>query len=290
MLFSGNTNEYLLLETITPANATLIQQVIPDGLTILWNTKKATHLLVDDVACTLLENQLLFLTEYQKVEALKVGEARLLRFNRAFYCILDHDSEVSCKGILFFGAAAAPIVDIPLQEVEKFDLLWKMFLIEMASKDHLQIEMLQMMLKRLLILSTRLYREEHHINNLKTSQLDTAREFNFLVERHFKTKHNVADYADLLHKSPKTLANYFARYNQKTPLQIIQDRILLEARRLLHYTDQAVKEIAYELGFEDIQAFSRFFRNKAGLAPSEYREKSRKEAKGNIAYSEGNRA
>lgn len=290
MLFSGNAHEYLLLETITKANAHLIKEVIPDGLTILWNTKGSTRLLVDDVACSVQENQMLFLTEFHKVEVQEIGEVRLVRFNRAFYCILDHDSEVSCKGILFFGAAGVPVVDIPAQELEKFDVLWKMFSIEMTSRDHLQIEMLQMMLKRLLILSTRIYREEQHVDSMKTNQLDIVREFNFLVEKHFKTRHNVADYAAMLHKSPKTLANYFARYNQKTPLQIIQDRILLEARRLLHYTDQSIKEIAYELGFEDIQTFSRFFRNKEGVSPSDYRESSRKLAEGKIAKPTGNSA
>lgn len=290
MLFSGNAHEHLLLENINKANAQLLKESIPDGLTILWNTKGAMRLLVDDVAYTLRENQILFLTEFHKVEVQEIGVARLVRFNRAFYCIIDHDSEVSCKGILFFGAAGVPVVGIPREELEKFDTLWKMFSIEMKSRDQLQIEMLQMMLKRLLILCTRLYREAHHVDIMKTNQLDIVREFNFLVEKHFKTKHNVADYAKLLHKSPKTLANYFARYNQKTPLQIIQDRILLEARRLLHYTDQPVKGIAYEVGFEDIQSFSRFFRNKEGIAPTEYRENSRKSTKGKIAKPTGNRA
>jgi hypothetical protein len=51
--------------------------------------------------------QILFLTEYHKVEVLKVT-TRLIHFNRAFYCIADHDSEVGCKGILFFGASQFP--------------------------------------------------------------------------------------------------------------------------------------------------------------------------------------
>jgi hypothetical protein len=53
-------------------------------------------------------NSILFLTEYHKVEVLKVTTARLIHFNRAFYCIADHDSEVGC-GILFFGASQFPI-------------------------------------------------------------------------------------------------------------------------------------------------------------------------------------
>lgn len=278
MIFTGKTAEYLLLDTISPENKQLIRETIQSGLSIVWGIQDGTHLKVDDVDCRLNKNQLLFLTEFHKTEVLEVSEVRLVRFNRSFYCILDHDSDVSCKGILFYGADGIPLVSIPEADVEKFEILWEMFSMEMQSRDNLQVEMLQMMLKRLLILSARLFREQHEVSDMDTKQLDIVREFNFLVEQHFREKHNVADYAELLFKSPKTLSNYFARYNHKTPLQIIQERIMVEARRLLHYTDLAIKEIAYELGFDDIQAFSRLFRKKEGMAPTEYREKTRSTA------------
>jgi AraC-like DNA-binding protein len=54
-----------------------------------------------------------------------------------------------------------------------------------------------------------------------TKQLDIVREYN-LVESNFKTKHQVADYAEMLNKSPKTLSNLFKKYNEKSPLQVIQ--------------------------------------------------------------------
>jgi hypothetical protein len=77
----------------------------------------------------------------------------LIHFNRAFYCIADHDSEVGCKGI-FFWRFSIPKITTPDEELEKFEILWKMFAIEMESKDDLQNDMLLMMLKRLLILCT----------------------------------------------------------------------------------------------------------------------------------------
>jgi hypothetical protein len=70
------------------------------------------------------------------VEVLSVNSARLIRF-RAFYCIADHDSEVGCKGILFWRSQF-PKIAIPDEELEKFEILWKMFAIEMVSKDDLQ--------------------------------------------------------------------------------------------------------------------------------------------------------
>ena len=147
-----------------------------------------------------------------------------------------------------------------------------MFAIEMVSKDDLQNDMLQMMLKRLLILCTRVYKEQTELTSFDKKQLDIVREYNYLVETHFKTKHQVADYAEMLNKSPKTLSNLFKKYNEKSPLQIIQSRTILEARRLLRYSDKSIKEIAYEIGYEDIQSFSRFFKKVEGSSPSEFKK------------------
>jgi AraC-like DNA-binding protein len=173
---------------------------------------------------------------------------------------------------LFFGASQFPKITIPNEELEKFEILWKMFAIEMESKDDLQNDMLLMMLKRLLILCTRIYKEQTELTTFDKSQLDIVREYNYLVESNFKTKHQVADYAEMLNKSPKTLSNLFKKYNEKSPLQIIQDRTILEARRLLRYSDKSIKEIAYEIGYEDIQSFSRFFKKIEGVSPSDFKK------------------
>jgi AraC family transcriptional activator of pobA len=78
-------------------------------------------------------------------------------------------------------------------------------------------------------------------------------------------------YAQRLNKSPKTLSNIFALYNRKTPVQMIQERIIIEAKRLLNYTDRSVKQITYELGFEDPAYFSNFFKRNTSVSPIEFR-------------------
>lgn len=271
MLYTGQLNEFIRLAEIDATNCDLLKEKITDGLTVIWALDEL-KIKVDGSEHTFPTNSVLFLTEYHKVEVLSVNSARLIRFNRAFYCIADHDSEVGCKGILFFGASQFPKIAIPDAELEKFDILWKMFAIEMVSKDDLQNDMLQMMLKRLLILCTRVYKEQTELTTFDKKQLDIVREYNYLVESNFKTKHQVADYAEMLNKSPKTLSNLFKKYNEKSPLQIIQDRTILEARRLLRYSDKSIKEIAYEIGYEDIQSFSRFFKKAEGISPSDFKK------------------
>lgn len=271
MLYTGQLNEFVRLAEIDATNCELLKEKVSESLSVIW-CQEDMKVNVDGSDYVFAKNTILFLTAYHKVDIISVTKARLVRFNRAFYCISHNDGEVGCKGILFFGASQFPKIVIPEIEMEKFEVLWKMFIIEMDSKDNLQNDMLQMMLKRLLILSTRIYKEQFELTNFDKKQLDIVREYNYLVESHFKTKHQVADYAEMLHKSPKTLSNLFKKYNEKSPLQIIQARIVLEARRLLHYSDLSIKEIAYEIGYEDIQAFSKFFKKAEGISPSEFKK------------------
>ncbi|MBF2709450.1 helix-turn-helix domain-containing protein [Flavobacterium soyangense] len=273
MKYTGKANEFLRLTDLNEDNKNLIFEVNESDLTIIWNTDSPLSIVIDNIEYQLLKNEMIFLTEFHKIDSINFQSARLVRFNRPFYCIIDHDTEVSCKGLLFFGASNVPIVSISDEEFEKFDVLWKMFRLEMTSKDNLQVDMLQIMLQRLLILSVRSYKNTIQFDKLDKSQLDIVREFNFLVESNFLKHHDVAYYASLLNKSPKTLSNLFSIVSKKTPLNIIHDRIMLDARKRILYTDKSIKEIAYDLGYEDIQTFSRFFKNKEGISPIEYRVK-----------------
>jgi AraC-like DNA-binding protein len=146
------------------------------------------------------------------------------------------------------------------------------FIEEFKTSDNIQNEMLLVLLKRLIIYVTGLARIGYApVKKVQDERFHIVRKFNLLVELHFKAEHSVSFYADLLFKSPKTLSNLFAIFNQKTPSQIIQERITVEAKRLLCYTDKSVKHITFELGFEDVSYFSSFFKKNTGLSPSDFR-------------------
>lgn len=283
MIYQGKNKEYLQLEEIEQGKVISFDTELALPLLFVWVRGEHSEILYEGTNLHLPNNTILCLTVFQQIKFSKLDNARLIKFNKEFYCVLNHDAEVSCKGILFFSPNQLPFFQIPGEELEKFETLWRMFDIEMKSKDELQLEMLQMMLKRFIILCTRIYKSKNNFLKLKTTDVDIVREFNFLVEQHFKTKHSVLDYADLLNKSPKTLSNIFAKLAGKSPLQIIHERKILEARRMLWYTDKTIKEISYELGFQDIQTFSRFFKKAENVSPSEFKNT----LLGNIANSSG---
>lgn len=271
MIYIGQNDELLFFNILKEGTQIVYDKDINSPLTLFWTKDEKTIIFYENKELTIKKNNIICLTEFYKIDIKFCSELRSIKFNREFYCILDHDREVSCKGILFYGARELPIFQIPANELEKFEVLWKMFEIEMQSKDQLQLEMLQSMLKRFIILCTRIYKSQNNYTELNTNQTDIVREFCYLVEIYFKTKHTVQDYADMLNKSPKTLSNLFAKLSERNPLQIIQDRKMLEARRMIRYTDKPIKEIAYDLGFEDIQTFSRFFKKQEKISPAHYR-------------------
>ncbi|WP_282132977.1 helix-turn-helix domain-containing protein [Cellulophaga baltica] len=243
-------------------------------ISFLWNRNStALELTIDDATILLQPNQIVTTTYLHHVSFIKTElPLTSFLFNREFYCIADHDSEVSCNGILFFGTQDLPVITIPEAQEKKFETLYEIFQDEFNTPDKIQGDMLQMLLKRLIIICTRLAKDQLILKDFDNEQVDVIRKFNVLVDTHYKTKRKVADYADLLFKSPKTLSNLFAKYNQKSPQQIILERITLEAKRLMQYTNKQNQEIAFELGFNDSAHFSSFFKKMTSISPTQYRE------------------
>ena len=272
MEFIGNSEESILLQTITKNDFNLVTKNIESNLFILWNTNQETSLIIDGIEIFLKPNQMILLTEFHKIDISKINEMKMIKFNRKFYCIHSFNEKIGCRGILFFWASQIPIISLDEVHLAKFELLWNVFQAELKLKDDLQGEMLQMLLKRFLIIATRIYKEFHQMENIEESKIDVIRNYFYLVETNYKTKHSVAEYAEMLNKPSKSITNLFATHYNKSPLKVIQERILIEAKRYLNYSDRSIKETSFELGFEDIQSFSRFFKNQEGISPKEYRE------------------
>jgi AraC-like DNA-binding protein len=240
-------------------------------LTIAWNTGADQQVVIDEVTYNFPANTILPLVINQSFRFERPADIVAWQFNRDFYCIIDHDKEVSCVGFIF--SSGAMFIQLDEKDLHKLQVLLEMFRDELEEEDEVQATMLRALLVRLIIKITRLGKKQHVDQaKLNNGKLDIIRHFNLLVEDNYKKQHQVQFYANQLNKSPKTLSNLFAMYNQRSPLQVIQDRLILEAKRLFHYTERSAKEIAQELGFEDAAHFSRFFKNQTEMSPSDFKK------------------
>ncbi|MGK0430754.1 MAG: AraC-like DNA-binding protein [Psychroserpens sp.] len=243
-----------------------------DFYKIIWAKDNEITIDIDGYPVTLEKSQVLFCTPFNmiQIEPFLKGAMSIV-FDREFYCIRDHDHEVSCNGFLFLGSSAPTMVDLTEKERKSFELHFMFIEEEFETKDLIQGEMLRVLLKRLLIKSVRLLKKTIIDPTMEQSKVDIIRQFNLLVEGNFREKHKVSDYAALLNKSPKTISNLFTKYNNKTPLQVINERIILEAKKLLLLSEKSSKEIAFELGFNEASHFSKFFKNQIGISPTHFK-------------------
>ncbi len=241
-------------------------------LTIAWNRGEKQTVTIDEVDYDFLPNTILPLMVNQSFRFERPEDIVAWQFNRDFYCIVDHDEEVSCVGFLFYGSAEQVFVSLDETMQFKLQRLLDIFIEEFETADNIQIDMLRMLLKRLIIIVTRLAKAHRGQSEATADEkFGTIRKFNLMVENNYRQQHSVAYYAQQLNKSPKTLSNLFALYNHKTPLQVIQERLIIEAKRLLYYTDKSAKEITYELGFDDAAYFSNFFKKHTSFSPTDFR-------------------
>jgi len=239
--------------------------------TIAWNPGPAQTVMIDGTEYAFPSQSLLTLLFNQSFSFERSEDIVAWQFNREFYCIIDHDSEVSCVGFLFGNTDHLFIsLDEPAQQ--KLQLLLDVFIEEFKTSDNIQNEVLLVLLKRFIIYVTNLAKSGYApVRKMQEEKFHTIRKFNLLVEAYFKSEHSVSFYAQQLCKSPKTLSNLFAAYNHKSPSQVIQERVLIEAKRLLSYTDRPVKQITFELGFEDVSYFSNFFKKHTQSSPLDFR-------------------
>lgn len=226
---------------------------------------------------------LFFVGNNQKVRIkdLDQQEAYFIYYNRDFYCIQIHDAEVACDGILFSNIYNLPLTKLSREESVFTQHLFLQIKNELTDNDSSQEEMIRTYLKQLIIKATRSWKKQQLgvLNEEPIKEMEFFRDFSRLVEIHFRKKHSVADYADLLNISPKTLSTKFNRFNLASPNDIIKDRIVLEAKRLLCYSTYTVKEIAYHLGYDDPAYFNRLFTHKTKLSPAVFKKKNQEEKK-----------
>jgi AraC family transcriptional activator of pobA len=104
--------------------------------------------------------------------------------------------------------------------------------------------------------------------------LSNIEKFRKLVEKNYRTEHRVEFYAKQLALTPKALTMQISRTLGRSPRDLIQERIILEAKRLLAFSHTSISEIGLSLGFEDANYFSRFFRLHQGPTPLEFRKMS----------------
>ena len=222
------------------------------------------------------ENSLFAFTPYQPfMFSSNLINGIAIYFHPDFFCIHRHQTEVTCNGVLFNNIYQQPFLLVNEKLQTTFETMVDQIKTEMQNPGLAQYELLISYMKILLISASRLKTEQQpqaiqsKEGNKKPIILQNLKE---AIEKDFKSKHTPNDYAVLLNISPNALAKITKNHFNKTLTNLITERIIIEAKRELYLTNKSIKEIAYELGYDDEFYFSRFFKKNTDISPKVYRE------------------
>jgi len=196
-------------------------------------------------------------------------------FHQDFFCIHKHQEEVACNGVLFNNIYEPPFTEVDSEATKTFQQVIEQMKAELQNSALAQAELLVSYLKIFLITASRL-----RVNQLPSLQKHfpdkkehfILKDLKEAIEKNYKTKHSASHYADMLNISTKALGRITKFHFNKSLTNLISERIMIEAKRELYLTNKPVKEIAYQLGYDDEYYFSRFFKVNADVSPQFYRE------------------
>lgn len=225
---------------------------------------------VDFTPIKMVEGQMLFIGRNQVVtfDTSLSYSGKIILFTDIFFNRCDCEIRL-LRQINLFNPFT---VNTPISISEKLKTLFGLMEQEFHfTHDTFQADLIHNLLNAFLIESAR--QSLQKANPLKNQNYSTALQFAELVEQHYRSLRKVNDYLDLIGITAKPLSKALQATIGKTPKQYIDDRILLEAKRLLVYSNETIKEITFMLGFEEPTNFSKFFREQTGLSPAEFKRK-----------------
>ena len=200
-------------------------------------------------------------------------DGRVIIFTDDFFCTTESDTRFLRSTILFNDLAGKPIIKLNKTEIEKFTAICGNITEELGlPTDNSKHILLKNLLHNFLLLSEREKRKQGYTELKKGADLDYTLLFRDLLESNYTHLKSVSDYAKLICISEKRLGLATSKVLGKSPKEIINDRILLEAKRLLVHTNLSIKELGQELGFEDPAYFVRYFKKNTETTPVEFRE------------------
>lgn len=202
------------------------------------------------------------------------GDGCIIHFNESFLSDEGSSENVFLKYNVFNAFDTVPYYKVVSTDIMQFDFLLRSMKKELESAGlFAHKDCLKYLLRLFLIGIQRTGQRGTGIPLcINNSANRTFVRFRQALEHHYRTMHTVKEYAAHLNVSAKTLTNCVYESSHSTPLALINDRIILEAKRQLLHSSLKVKEIAFQLGFEDPSYFVKFFKRNTGCLPAEFRE------------------
>jgi AraC family transcriptional activator of pobA len=198
------------------------------------------------------------------------SEGYVIMFNDEIFCTekLQKELKAYCVNI----ENKLNFIDLSNEEYHELEEIVKLIYSYSEQKSVFHNEQVRHFVK-IILLSLLDKTKDKVLNTNESNSASLFYEYSAMVDNEFKENRQVANYAEKLGVSTKKLNFVSKEVGGKTSIQIIHDRIFSEARKMIAFSENSLKEIAYELGFDSPSAFNKFILKKSGEKPSDLRKK-----------------
>jgi len=239
---------------------------------IFWYQKGTANHVIDFKPIKVKANSLLFVNKnrVQMLDAKGGYDGKFLLFTEAFFDKYPNDIKYLRNNILFNDLLEEPVLN--LKKDSPIVSVFNDIEAELSRpNDTVQHDVLHNLLHNLLLLAERERRKTGFNEIRKSEDLDYTLLFKNLLEENFKKIKTVSEFANKMSVSEKKLNKSTNAILGKSPKEIIDERVVLEAKRLLVHTTNSIKEIGYDLGFEEPTNFIKYFKKHVSKTPIEFR-------------------
>lgn len=199
-------------------------------------------------------------------------EGKAIIFTDKFFCKNNEDLQYLRGSPLFSDLYDLAKIKVNQESSDLMSLIDAMQTEFDREVDPSQYSILRNLVHIFLLKSEREMHTQGFVKLPASIHLDQLIFFKELLEQNFHQYKSVQKYASDLNISEKQLHKACKTLLDKTPKQIIDERVLLEAKRSLAHSTQSIKEIAYDLGYVEPTNFIKYFRKHTHTTPSEFRE------------------
>lgn len=247
----------------------------PENYSILWAAKGLESVTVDLKTIPSCENAIIFLAPGKILHMNTTTNDELtgwiLSFSREFFWEEHQLSNFNIRNIELFSLnGKIPQIALSPKIGERVNSIAEM-INELLGSGIPNKEMgVASLLRTLLVYCDSACNIKLNLENNR-HEVGLVTQFKQLVSRHFMEVHQVSQYAEMMHISPKYLNQVVKRVMGVTAKSIIREQLVIRACRDLKFSNGSVKEIAARLGFSEAEHFSNFFKKEVGCAPSSYR-------------------
>jgi AraC family transcriptional regulator, transcriptional activator of pobA len=195
----------------------------------------------------------------------------ILFFNSEFIRLISPQQKL-LRFPFFNSLLGQPLLTLPPEQAAGISTLIDNMAKEHANRHRQWEEVIGSYLHILLIQLARIYETQNGSNPPSMVAYPAWEQLEELMEQHYKQHEPVSFYTDKLHTTARQLNEICKNTLNKTVLELLQDRVILEARRLLTHSALTITQVAAELGYFDNSYFARFFKKHTGQTPEQFRQ------------------